>query len=313
MHLHVRAHIFAGCMLLSLALINPNSADAATASAVSVSPASGAGVGPQVFLATYADSGYMGTMYLSFGSSTPVPNGCTMGYVWLPSQTGFFLYDDSGVGMLSLSSAASVSNSQCRLTKGGSVTASGIDLTVPFSVTFLNGFSAQKTIYAWASDAFTGPGAVKNVGTWYTGQLSGEPQVMDSAGHSFGVLESLSFNSSTVFILFQTPDGVIIPGIFLSPTSVVDYFSAFFYFTSSNCSTTPYLPSGTWPTIANGYQVVSGVLSYPQPNTQQMITANSYSFESSCTPIPSTPLAVSSVETLNLSTYMVPPFTIKLQ
>jgi len=73
-----------GLALCVLAVVSPNFARAGTASALTpLTPITGAGTGPQIFIGTYTDTSgtfSFGTGYLSFGSASPVPNGCTVGY-----------------------------------------------------------------------------------------------------------------------------------------------------------------------------------------------------------------------------------------
>lgn len=149
-----------GLALYVLAVVSPNFARAGTASALTLTPNTGAGTGPQIFTGTYTDTSgtwSFGTGYLSFGSASPVPNGCTVGYAL--SGGGFLLYADNGVGQVPVSGGSSISNSQCRVATGGAPSTSGNNVIVPFTVTFLPSFSGQKTIYAWASDAFSGESA----------------------------------------------------------------------------------------------------------------------------------------------------------
>ena len=101
-------------------VITPDFARAGTVTVLSVTPNTGAGTGPQTFTGTYSDSSgtwSFGTAYLSFGSQSPVPNGCTVGYDLNPGG-GFLLYADNGTSLVPVSGGGSMSNSQCRVTTG---------------------------------------------------------------------------------------------------------------------------------------------------------------------------------------------------
>jgi hypothetical protein len=130
-----------------------------TPSAVSVTPSSGGGLGPQVFNAVFSDTGGVSDLqvvYLSFGSSFLGTNGCNVGY-----EPGNATYAGVGEG-----AGGSVSNSQCTLS-GGTLGAmsSGNSLTVPFTITFKS-VTGPQTIFGLAQTYDGTVSAVTTLGSW---------------------------------------------------------------------------------------------------------------------------------------------------
>src|SRR5262249_34211220 len=127
-----------------------------TPGVVSVSPNSGAGVGPQAFTAVYSDTGGandLQAVYLEFGSVGLAARNCIAVYVPGPNTLYLFTDDNSSaMGPISEGTGGgSISNSQCTLTSGSTpATQSGSNLTVPFNITFKSGYGGQKTIFGLA-------------------------------------------------------------------------------------------------------------------------------------------------------------------
>lgn len=97
-----------------------------TTAAVSVTPNSGGGVGPQLFDAVYSDTGGtsdLQVVYFSIGSTFLATNSCNVYYE--PGNDSLFLLsdDNSTSATLGEGGGGSVSNSQCTLS-GGSTAAS---------------------------------------------------------------------------------------------------------------------------------------------------------------------------------------------
>ena len=148
---------------------------ASTPGVVSVTPNAGSGTGPQVFTAVYSDTGGandLQAVYLDFGSVGLAASNCIAVYVPGPNTLYLFTDDNSGaVGPIAEGAGGgSISNSQCTLSSGNTpATLSGNNLTVPFNITFKNGYGGKKTIFAlaqtYAGVQSTG-GVLTNLGTW---------------------------------------------------------------------------------------------------------------------------------------------------
>ena len=144
---------------------------AAPLSAVSVSPMNGGGFGPQTFSALYTDpngSSDLQVVYLTIGNSGgAAQHSCFVAYVQA-SGTLYLFSDSNGVlGPISAGSNNILSNSQCTLSgAGGTGTGAGNNLTVPFSITFANGFAGSKNVYGLAQSYSGTQSAWLNLGTW---------------------------------------------------------------------------------------------------------------------------------------------------
>jgi hypothetical protein len=147
---------------------------ASTPSAVSVTPNSGTGLS-QVFTAAYSDTGGandLQAVYLSFGSSFLAANSCNVGYQPGNNQLLLFSDDNSTAATLGENGPGSVSNSQCTLSGGNTAaTQSGINQTVPFTITFKSGFTGAKTVFGLAqtyagTQSGSPAGTPTNLGTW---------------------------------------------------------------------------------------------------------------------------------------------------
>ena len=142
--------------------------------AVSVSPNSGSGAGPQVFNATYSDSNGasdLQAVYLDFGSVGDAAHDCKVGFA--QAVNALYLFNDANngaLGPITLGSGGSLSNSQCTLFGGNTAaTPSGNTLTVPFTIQFLAGYGGLKNVFGVAQ-SYTGVissnGAFTTLGTW---------------------------------------------------------------------------------------------------------------------------------------------------
>ncbi|MGA8029357.1 MAG: choice-of-anchor D domain-containing protein, partial [Bryobacteraceae bacterium] len=145
--------------------------------AVSVSPSSGTGAGPQPFVFTYSDTnpgGYqdLGVMQFVFypvgGSS--YANGCYVQYN--PATNKIVLFNNAAtgtVGSVLPGGSGTISNSQCSITgNGASAVGSGNNFTLTVPVTFSTTFPGNMTIHGIVYD-LEGQGSGANLGTWNTG------------------------------------------------------------------------------------------------------------------------------------------------
>jgi hypothetical protein len=142
--------------------------------AVSVTPNSGSGTGPDTFNAMYTDgagASDLQAVYLDFGAVGFATHDCIAVYVQGANQLYLFQDNNSGtVGPVTLGGGGSVSNSQCTLFGGSTTaTASGNNLTVPFTVQFLAGYGGLKQMFILAQNyngASSGGGVPNDAGTW---------------------------------------------------------------------------------------------------------------------------------------------------
>jgi galactose oxidase-like protein len=140
-----------------------------TPAAVSVTPNSGSGFGPQVFTAVFSDTGGandLQVVYLSFGPSFLATNSCNVYYE--PGNNSLFLLNDNNTSSATLGEGegGSVSNSQCTLSGGSTAAiASGTSLTVPFTITFNSNFNSPQTIFGLAQ-TYAGTQSAIALGSW---------------------------------------------------------------------------------------------------------------------------------------------------
>ena len=122
-------------------------------SITSVSPASGSG-SSQVFSVTVADANGAADLNYVLFLVGELPGACYAMYNLSVGQ--ILLANDAGTAWLApiaAGSAATVSNSRCTLNAAGSFfTASGVNLTANFSLSFNNGFGGSRHLYAWAAN-----------------------------------------------------------------------------------------------------------------------------------------------------------------
>jgi hypothetical protein len=143
-------------------------------STVSVSPSGASGAGPQVFNATYSDTGGTGDLqavYLDIGSVGFATHDCIA--VYLPGANQLYLFKDDNngaTGPITLGAGGTLSNSQCVLFGGSTAaTVSGNNLTVPFDIQFLGTYGGQKQIFMLAQDlggTQSNGGVPDDRGTW---------------------------------------------------------------------------------------------------------------------------------------------------
>lgn len=141
--------------------------------AVSVSPNSGGGVGPQTFNFVSIDpqgGSDIQVVYLDFGNSIFAPGSCIVAYV--PYGNALYLYNDASSGVVAGSPImegpnASLSNSQCTLSgNGNSAIIGGLNLTVPLGLTFSNTFTGAKTIWGLAQSYSGAQSGWQMLGSW---------------------------------------------------------------------------------------------------------------------------------------------------
>jgi galactose oxidase-like protein len=149
---------------------------ASTPGVISVSPVNGTGAGPITFSAIYSDNGGandLEAVYLDFGSVGGfASHNCIV--VYTPAFNELYLFNDNGTGALGPialgAGGGTLSNSQCTLSSGTTAASvSGDTLTVPFNITFLNGYGGKKFIFG-LSQTYAGTqssgGAQTLLGTW---------------------------------------------------------------------------------------------------------------------------------------------------
>jgi hypothetical protein len=148
---------------------------ASTPNVVSVNPSTGNGGGPQTFTAIYSDTGGandLQAVYLDFGSVGFAAHNCIVVYVPGPNQLYLFTDDNSSAfgPIAEGSGSGSVSNSQCKLFSGSTAASvSGNNLTVPFTIQFLNGYGGKKTIFGLAqtyAGVQSNGGVLTSLGSW---------------------------------------------------------------------------------------------------------------------------------------------------
>ena len=140
--------------------------------AVSVNPASGGGSGPQTFNALFTDpngASDLQVVYLDFGTSLFVAHSCIAAYV--QASNALYLFSDANTtvsGPITEGGSGTLSNSQCTLAGGGTITSSGNNLTVPFTITFLAGAAASQNVYGLAQSYSGANGGWPLLGGWTT-------------------------------------------------------------------------------------------------------------------------------------------------
>lgn len=139
--------------------------------ATSVTPNSGAGLGPQVFTYTYSDSsGYANISYgySMLSSSGGIANSCLV--LFIRSSDSFYLLNDSGsqfLGPITGGSNTTLSNSQCILNAAGSgISGTGNNLSVKAQLSFHAAFAGLKTNYAYVVNSSGQASPLQNLGTW---------------------------------------------------------------------------------------------------------------------------------------------------
>jgi hypothetical protein len=137
---------------------------------ISASPSSGSGTS-QTFQFTFADAnGYQNLKYLttSIYPGLSAANGCYIGF--FPGENAFYLMNDNvtlWLGPVTIGSAGSVENSQCRLSGSGSaVSGVGNNLTFTIPVTFKPGYTGSMQIYHHADDVGGLVSGWVQTGTW---------------------------------------------------------------------------------------------------------------------------------------------------
>ena len=140
-------------------------------SAVSVTPNSGSGLGPQTFNLVYADSGgfsYLNDVQVLFSPLESLSNSCMLQYT--PSTNNLYLMNDAGttwLGPMTLGTAGTLQNSQCGVNVGSSsVSGSGNNLTLNLPITFTSSFAGTQTIWMIAYDNAGLSSGLQNMGTW---------------------------------------------------------------------------------------------------------------------------------------------------
>jgi uncharacterized membrane protein len=144
-------------------------------SAISVSPSSGSGFGPQNYSMNFTDTAGASNiqqayiMFNDFSASGPTwTNSCTVYYSVINNMLQ--LINDAGNGWINIGapgSASTQSNTFCKVTAAGSsVSASGTSYSLSnLSITFQPTWSGTKNIYLWADNGTQNTGWV-NEGSW---------------------------------------------------------------------------------------------------------------------------------------------------
>ena len=141
-------------------------------SAVSVTPSSGSGSGPQTFSYLYSDTSGYQNIYLvqTILNTTPNwPGSC--GTMYIAASSSLYLMNDNGsswMGPLTIGQPGTLQNSQCTLNAGASsASGSGTNLTVNLALTFQPGFTGLKNNFMIADDVVNNlTSGFQNRGTW---------------------------------------------------------------------------------------------------------------------------------------------------
>jgi hypothetical protein len=135
--------------------------------AVSVSPSSGTGLGPQTFQFVYSDpNGYadLASFYGRFNATASDAGACSFRYD--RASNNLYLWNDAGTAWLGPYALGSqVANSQCTL-GAGSTTPSGNNLTLNLTIAFRGSFAGGKYTYLQAVDASAASSGWQTKGTW---------------------------------------------------------------------------------------------------------------------------------------------------
>jgi hypothetical protein len=135
--------------------------------AVSVTPSSGSGLGPQSFQFLYSDgNGYadLASLYGRFNASASDVGACSFRYD--RASNYIYLYNDAGTAWLGpVVLGSQLANSQCTLGAGGT-TPNGNNLTLNLTITFKTAFAGAKNVYMQAVDAASASSGWQTRGTW---------------------------------------------------------------------------------------------------------------------------------------------------
>lgn len=156
-------------------ILNQGGTGSVAISAVSVSPSSGSGMGPQSFSQLYTDSAGAGDIvqvWTFLRSSFPpgnFDNACAT--VYDKGSNSFLLFSDSGTAFSSavVGSAATLQNGQCSLDVGASsVSPSNNNLVLNLKLTFKSTFAGAKEHWMYATNGAVNSGW-QNKGSWTVG------------------------------------------------------------------------------------------------------------------------------------------------
>ncbi len=237
-----------------------------TLGAASVAPNNGSGLA-QVFNALYTDpagSTDLQAVYLDFGATAGAAHGCIAAYV--QSNNSLYLFDDnnsSALGPIAVGGSSTITNSQCKLSaNGGAVTGSGTNLTAPFSLTFLPGFTGSKNIYGLAQKYNGTQSAWQLLGTW-------TPAPVSLAALSVSPINSSGFGPQVFSAVYSDPNGAADlqvlyldfgSAVFASGSCIVGYVPASnaLYLFDDNNAALPAITAGTSTTVSNSQCTLSG-------------------------------------------------------
>ena len=140
--------------------------------AVSVTPSSGSGLGPQTFSYLYSDgSGYQNISFAEsiLGTTSNLAGSCSTMYV--PATSSVYLMNDAGgswLGPLTIGHSGTLQNSQCTLNaQTSSASGSGTSLTVNLALSFQPTFIGLLNNFMLAQDTVNNfTSGVQNLGTW---------------------------------------------------------------------------------------------------------------------------------------------------
>ena len=141
-------------------------------SAVSVTPNSGSGSGPQTFSYLYSDSSGYQNIYLVqtiLNTTLSWPGSC--GTMYIAASSSLYLMNDAGnswLGPLTIGQPGTLQNSQCTLDAGASsANGSGTNLTVNVTLTFKPGFTGSQNNFMIANDVVNNlTSGFENRGSW---------------------------------------------------------------------------------------------------------------------------------------------------
>jgi hypothetical protein len=159
-------------------------------SAVSVSPASGAGASV-TFTAVYSDppaATGLREMFLLVNNLVSIDNGCYVMYFQEENQLSLASVDGAWITpALTPGVAGTASNGLCTLNAGASsVTTAGNSLTLRVALTFSSAFVGSKNVYLYAN-AYNGQNSGwVTEGTWTPGSSAGPPAIVSLSPNSGG-------------------------------------------------------------------------------------------------------------------------------
>jgi hypothetical protein len=158
---------------------------AGTASAVSVTPASGSGTS-QTFALEYSDTAGASSLeqvwvYFNATLANPAVNACMLYHNTATNQINLLNDNATAWQPATLGAATTLANSQCSLNVAAStVTVSGNTLTLNLAITFQPAFSGTKNVYLHAVDISGSKSGWAPLGAWTVAVDAGTPGVVSA-------------------------------------------------------------------------------------------------------------------------------------